>query len=359
MRTTIRHACFAIASVALGFAYAGTLHAQSLAEIAMMKGTDRQAKLEAGARKEGAFSLYTTLVPEGSNPLQEAWEKKYPWVKTSFTRTASAAQIQRILAESRTGKANADVVMGSGSDALEEVKLLQPFSSPEMEAYPKEYVGKDNLYFTYRLASFGIGYNTRFVTGNDIPKSWEDLLNPKFKGHMIWSPSRDTGGPFLINHLRTIWGEKKADEYFDKLAKQDVVKSTASVRALLDLVIAGEHWILITTSLNHAVDSADKGAPVWFASPDPVHTRADHVMLPNNAPHPHAAMLFIDFLLSKAGQTVLQENEFQVSRPDVEPTKIQRPMIPRFNGRSEKVYSSQDLNGKEAVLDAIVNKVSP
>ena len=337
----------------------GPVAAQSLSEIAMMSGPDRQAKLLAGARKEGEFSLYTTLiVDQAVIPLKNGWEKKYPDIKFSFFRGNQAPVVQRIVAEARAGKGNGDVVVGSTSDALDNAQMLQPFTSPEFAAFPKEYIGKNNLWFTYRLAFYGIGYNTKLV-GADAPKTWEDLLNPKFKGRMIWSPSRDTSGPFIIEHLRQIWGEKKAAEYFAGLAKQDIAKSDAAIRALLDLVIAGEHWILITTSLNHAVISAGQGAPVWFSSPDPVPTRVDHVMLLNNAPHPHAAMLFIDYILSREGQDVLSKAEYQVGRTDVDPLPSMVPIMPHLNGRTAKLYAPQDFIGKDEELMAIFDKISP
>lgn len=337
----------------------GEAPAQSLSDIAMMSGPDRQAKLEAGAKKEAQFALYTTLIPEGSEPLRDAFVKKYPFLKFDLVRANNAQLVQRLIAESRAKKGAADVVMGGFSDAMDSAQLIAPFASPEFAAYPKEYVGKGNLWFMYRMASFGIGYNTKLLQGADIPKSYEDLVDPKYRGHMIWGNSRDTGATFLVNHWRSIWDPKKAETIFDGLSKQQIARSNASVRALLDLVIAGEHKILITTSLNHVIDSASQGAPVWFTSPDPVPTRSDHVMLAKEAPHPHAAMLFLDYLLSKEGQTVLTQNAFQVARPDVEPTAIQRPIIPHFNGRTAKAYSSQDFEGKEEALETIVNRISP
>ena len=360
INASLRYWLMAIAGLVMAVAPGhGRAAPQNLADIAMMTGSDRQGKLEAGAKKEGLIALYTTLIPEGSEPLRDAFVKKYPFLKFDLVRANNAQLVQRLIAEARARKPSADVAMGGFSDAMDSAELIAPFASPEFSAYPKEYVGKNNLWFMYRLASFGIGYNTKLLPPADIPKSYEDLVDPKYRGQMIWGNSRDTGAMFLVNHWRSIWDSKKAETFFDGLAKQQLSRSNASVRALLDLVIAGEHKILITTSLNHVVDSASQGAPVWFTSPDPVPTRSDHVMLMKEAPHPHAAMLFLDYLMSKEGQTVLTENAFQVSRPDVSPTAIQRPIIPHFNGRTAKAYSSQDFEGKEAELEDIVNRISP
>ena len=264
----------------------------------------------------------------------------------------------RILKESRAGKPHADVAVPA-TDALGRADMLQKIWSPELAAFPAHYLGNGGTTMTYRLSFFGIGYNTKLVSPADAPKSWEDLLNPKWKDKMIWATSRETGGTFLIHHLRTIWGDNKADAYFDKLATQNVAKSPASVRALLDLVIAGEHSMLITTSLNHAIISQGEKAPVDYTSPDPVPSRPDDIMLLNNAPHPHAGMLLIDFFLSREGQAVLAKAEYQVARTDVEPLASMRPIIPELNGKKSIVHRPEALTAVEPRLLEIFNKVSP
>ena len=360
--TSIRRLGLGVACLsALAMAsFATVASAASIADVAMMSGPDRQAKLEAGAKAEGGVNLYTTLiVPQAVEPLKAGWDKKYPNIKFNFYRADQAPLVQRIMSETRAGSPAADVVVGSTADALNRAQLLQSFTSPELSAFPKEYIGKDNLWAIYRLAYFGIGYNTKLVPEAVAPKSWEDLLDPKWNGKMIWATSRDTGGMFLIYHLRKIWGEKKAGEYFDKLATQRVAKSSASVRTLLDLVIAGEHAMLITTSLNHAIISKGEGAPVWFTSPDPVGARPDSIMVLNNMPHPHAAMLLTDYILSREGQAILAKAEYQVARRDVDPLPSMRPIIPELNGKTANMYPPEDITPVEDQLQAIFNKVSP
>ncbi len=333
--------------------------AASQADIAMMKGADRQAKLEAGAKKEGNFTIYTSLlVKSGVRPLKKAIETKYPYIKFGYVRATTSTVVQKILSESRAGKINVDVSVGSGNASLAKGETLEPYWSPNQAAFPAGYVDKDNRWTAFRMSYNGIGYNAKLVSKADAPKSWEDLLDPKWKGKMVWQKANETGGPLTILHLQRIWGKKKAGAFFDKLAKQKVAASNASGRAVMDLVIAGEHHMQIAAALHHVVRSQQKGAKADFVSPDPVISRPGYAMLIKGAPHPHAAMLFIDYLLSKEGQQLLAKNEYLVARPDVDPLPHMRAIVPHLNGKKEIIYTPSDTLDNSKELSAIYNKIS-
>ena len=333
--------------------------AQSVDAVAKMTGPDRMAKLEAGARKEGEFMLYTSLlVDDGVRPLQEVLGKKYPFIKFNYIRATTSALIQRVLAEDRARKPNADLVISSSSAALKKAEVLQSYVSPEMAAYPKQLLGPDNLWSTLRVSYNGLGYNTKLVSPADAPKSYEDLLHPRWKGKMIWANAVETGGPLTILHLRRVWGEKKAQEFFDGLAKQDVASSSASGRAVLDLVIAGEHSLQISAALHHVIRSQTDNAPVNFASFDPVMTRPDHIQMLKTAPHPHAAMLFIDYVLSEEGQNYLVQYEYLPAHPKIQPLPQLQKIIPRLNNLNEIVYTPQDTDEVAEELTNIFNQIS-
>lgn len=336
-----------------------SVSAQSVDAVARMTGPDRMAKLEAGAKKEGEFMLYTSLlVDDGVRPLQEVLAKKYPFIKFNYIRATTSALIQRVLAEDRAKKPNADIVIASSSSALHKAEVLQPYLSPEMAAYPQQYMGPNNLWSTLRVSYNGLGYNTKLVSAADAPKSYEDLLHPRWKGKMIWANALETGGPLTILHLKRVWGDKKANEFFDGLAKQNVANSSASGRAVLDLVIAGEHSLQISAALHHVIRSQTDKAPVQFASFDPVMTRPDHIQLLKTSPHPHAAMLFIDYVLSEEGQNYLVQYEYLPAHPKVQPLPQLQKIIPRLNGLNEIVYTPQDTDQYAEELQDIYNKIS-
>ena len=134
-----------------------------------------------------------------------------------------------------------------------------------------------------------------------MPKSFEDFLDPKWKGKIAWS-STVIGAMLFITGVRNFMGEEKALAYLQKLAKQDIAPIASANRVVVDRVMAGEYALCLDAFLHHPIISARKGAPVAPLPLDPVLTVVSSVMLPKAPPHPYAAMLFIDYLLSKEGQ---------------------------------------------------------
>ena len=333
--------------------------ADTAADVAKLAGPDRKAKIEAGARKEGELMFYTSLlVDDGVRPLQEAFTKKYPFIKFSYIRNSTAPLVQRLLAEDRAGKPMADIVIASSGAALREAGFLQSYDTPELAAYPKNYIGPDNLWSTLRLSYNGLAYNTKLVSKADAPKKWEDLLDPKWKGKMIWNNAVESGGPLLIHHLNKIWGEKKSGEFFDKFATQNVAGSGASGRAVLDLVIAGEHAIQVSAALHQVIRSQTEKAPVDFVMVDPVIARPDHIQFLKSAPHPYTAMMFIDYVLSLEGQNTLVQYEYLPAHPQAQPLPQTAKIVPRLNGMSENMYAPDDLLPFNEQLTATYSKVS-
>jgi iron(III) transport system substrate-binding protein len=168
-----------------------------------------------------------------------------------------------------------------------------------------------NVYF------MTLGFNTNLVKPNEVPKSLNDLLNPKWTGKMIWSTSGGSGAPVFLGNVLMTMGQEKGMGYLRQLAKQNIAKSTASNRAILDMVIAGEYAIAINIFNYHAVISRNSGAPVDWQPLEPVPGQVKTLGLAKNAPHPHGSMLFVDFLLSKEGQNLLRDLDYLPAHPEV------------------------------------------
>ena len=149
-----------------------------------------------------------------------------------------------------------------------------------------------------------------------MPKSFDDFLDPKWKGKIAWS-STVIGAMLFITGVRNFMGEEKALAYLEKLAKNDIVPIPSANRVVVDRVMAGEYALCLDAFLHHPIISARKGAPVAPLPLDPVLTVVSSVMLPKAPPHPYAAMLFIDYLLSKDGQARLQGADYFPAHPDV------------------------------------------
>src|SRR5512139_207098 len=283
--------------------------AATVEDVALAKTANRQVLLEEGAKKEGKLLWYTTLiVNQALKPIKGAFEKKYPDIQVEYHRADSEALAQRMLAEYQAKRYDVDVLDGTSTIVmLKKAGYIQRFSTPQLRDYPARIKEPQGYWAVPNLYFMTLGYNTKLVAPDEVPKSLNDLLNPKWKGKMVWNTSGGSGAPvFLGNTLLTL-GEQKGMGYLKQLAAQNIAKSTASARAVMDMVVAGEYAIGINMFNYHAVISRAAGAPVDWQAIEPVPALVKTLGLAKNAPHPHASMLFIDFLLSKEGQKILQE----------------------------------------------------
>jgi ABC-type Fe3+ transport system substrate-binding protein len=315
-------------------------------EISNLKGPDRQKVLEEGARKEGVVSLYTgMLVDEFAVPTKNAFEKKYPYIKFEFQRIDTASLIQRLLAEKRANAVHVDVISGNIASAYKKAGVLQSFTSPLMAEYPPEYLDADHTYMVIRTTYQGLAWNTKTVADKDVPKTWDDLLDTKWKGKMVWSQDLASGAPLFIAHIIKAMGEDKAKAYLDKLAKQGVQTFSGSNRTVLDHVIAGDAALGINMDFSQVSVSQEKGAPVAGGSPDPVLTKPGTIEVVKGAPHPYAAMLLADFLLSKDdGQTILRQSNYNPAHPGLEVAPAVRWAQPRLNGKKELILTPEEVD---------------
>jgi iron(III) transport system substrate-binding protein len=134
---------------------------------------------------------------------------------------------------------------------------------------------------------------------------------------MMWSTSRGSGAPQFIGNILVSMGQEAGKAYLQKLKQQNIAKSTASARQILDLVIAGEYPLAIQIFNHHAYISKAAGAPVEWHPLEPVTATNNSIGLVKTAPHPHASMLFMDFVLSRKGQRVFQAANYLPAHPDV------------------------------------------
>ena len=314
-----RIAALTMVATMLAFCVTPLAAAATVEEIALMNSADRQKILVEGARKEGKVTWYTTLiVDQVVRPVKDAFEKEYPFIQVEFFRGNTERIVQRMIAEYQAKRYEADLIDGTVSPTMvRRAGLLQRFNSPMFADYPAElkdaqgFWGATNLYF------FATGYNTRMVKANEVPKSYEDLLNPRWKGQMMWSTSRGSGAPMMIGNLFQSMGQEAAKVYLQKLKAQNVAKTTASNRQLLDLVIAGEYPLGLHIFHHHAHISRSAGAPVDWAPLEPLSATINTISPVTRSPHPHAAMLLLDFILSEEGQKVIQAQNYLPSHPKV------------------------------------------
>jgi ABC-type Fe3+ transport system substrate-binding protein len=315
----------------------GLARAATVEEIALMNRPDRQKVLVEGAKKEGKITWYTTLIiDQVVRPLKAAFEKEYPFLQLDFSRLNTEPLVQKVMTEYQAKHFDVDMIDGTVSPTMvRRAGYMQRFYSPYLAEYPAELKDPQGFWAATNLYFFATGYNTHMVKATEIPKSYEDLLNPKWKGQMMWSTSRGSGAPMFVGTILNTMGPEAGKAYLQKLKQQNIAKTTASNRQVLDLTIAGEYPLALQIFNHHAFISKTLGAPVEWQVHEPATASINNLGMAKNAPHPHATMLLVDFILSERGQRVYQQSNYLPAHPKV-PAK-QADLKPG-GGRFNRVY---------------------
>jgi iron(III) transport system substrate-binding protein len=338
---------------------ATSAHALTPEEIVNYRDADRQKILLEGAKKEGQVVLYSALiVNQMLRPLAAGFMKKYPFIKMTYYRADSEELLAKLSAETRASNVVADVFEGSGGGEIAvEAGFTQAFYSPELDSYPKMYLDPKGHLAPTRLSYFSIAYNTKQVPADRVPKTYEDLADPRWQGKMAW-PYANTGRYLFMINLRLAWGEEKAMAYFRKLSAQKIINfASGSARTLVDRVIAGEYPIAINIYAHHPLISAGKGAPVNAQLMDPVPSASGSLTVLKGAKHPHAAMLLTDFILSREGQEIMAKAEYFPAHPGVEVAPQLASIVPRRAGFTENFVSPQKLKEQLESTDKIIQQL--
>ncbi|MEA2903358.1 MAG: iron(III) transport system substrate-binding protein [Alphaproteobacteria bacterium] len=284
------------------------------------------AALIEAARKEGEVTWYSTqIISQLVRPVAAAFEKKYPGVKVRATRANASEVAVKILNESRAGRTQSDVFDGTTTVVTlkKEGYVLQWLPEAAKE-YPPELQDPQGYWIANNLFIITPGYNTSLVPKGTEPKTYADLLNPKWRGKMAWNgfPTSSGVGGF-VGTVLTDMGVEKGRAYLRELAKQNIAPLRGSAREVLDQAIAGEYAIALQIFNHHAVISKKKGAPVDWIKMEPATGTLSVLSVHKNAPHPNAAKLLADFIISKEGQQVFRDADYITSHPDIpalEPT---------------------------------------
>jgi ABC-type Fe3+ transport system substrate-binding protein len=270
------------------------------------------------AKKEGTVVWYTSLIiNQAVRPLVAAFNKKYPDIEVQYSRGDSGPNAIKVLDEARAGKVQGDVFDGiATTPPLLKAGLVEKFVPTDVAKYPaasRDPEGRWNALVVYFLTP---GINTDLV-GRDEIKTAQDLLNPKWKGKIAWGTEPSSGAPAYVGAVLLSMGRDKGMAFLRALAKQDVVNVDATNRAVLDQVILGQYAIALSIFDHHADISAKKGAPVAWLKVEPIPAPFHSIGLVKNAPHPNAAKLLIDFLLSEEGQRAFADVGYLPAMPSV------------------------------------------
>jgi iron(III) transport system substrate-binding protein len=264
---------------------------------------------------------------EEANQYAKEFSKKYPFVRPEVFRSSGEKVQARFLVEHRANVHNADIFQTSIVQVyqLKNAGLLAKYISEESASYTEGFKDPLGYWTAFYLIPYVIGYNTKLVSAKDAPNSYEELLNPKWKGQMI---GLETEEYQWFYHLVQILGKEKGLDYMRRLAGQNLQMRKGHT-LLAQLVAAGEMALAVVVYSNRVERMRMSGAPIdwvrfkgptdWVRFKGPTITAINAISIPEKAPHPNAAKLFVDFVLSKEGQNLLRGLRRIPARPDVLP----------------------------------------
>lgn len=300
--------------------------------------------LVAAAKQEGQVLIYTTLIVEQIvRPLIRAFQAQVPGIDVKYLRADSTALVVRLTNEARANRTQADIWhLVDGVGPLIEAGIVAELDLPSAGGLPPAYADPKRRWVSTNLAVRSLAYNTKLVPPATAPRNYEDLLDPRFKGKFVWNPNSVSGGLGFIGTLLKHMGEEKGIAYLRALAKQEIIPVPMAIRAVLDRVIAGEYAIGLEMNGTHAHISAGLGAPVAWVPLNPVSTTLQAAGITAKAPHPNAARLFLDFMISRAGQEVFRDHDYVPVHRDVDARVPE--LKPETGGYQAIIYSPEEVD---------------
>jgi len=304
--------CKAVIALASLVALSASASGETSAEVAAYAGADRAERLVAGARREGTLTLYTSAAVADMALVTAAFEKKYG-VGTKVWRASSEAIVQRGVTEARGGRFDADAFETGGAalEALHREQLLQRLEPPPAADLDPAALTPHGEWTGTRYNVFVAAYNTKLVRRDELPKSYDDLRDPRWRGRLgIEAADSDWFGA-VVGRL----GEARGLKLFRDIVAANGISVRKGHTLLANLVASGEVPLALTIYSFRAEQMKKSGAPIeWFAIP-PAIARFEGAGVARRAPHPHAAVLFHEFLLTEA-QDLLRAREILTARQD-------------------------------------------
>jgi ABC-type Fe3+ transport system substrate-binding protein len=295
-----------------------------LASVTIVFAAEDGDTILAKAKEEKILVLYSSADLRDGTALVHAFQRKFAFIEPRLFRVGSSQIPVRVLQEQRAGANLVDVIQ-SGDFVFYELSrasIFQPYDSPERRAFPDTFKDKEGFWTSAYHNAAVIAFNTNNVKEADVPKTYDDLLHPKWKGKMIL----DVNGPEWYAGMLQVLGREKGMSFMRDLAKQNLHFSNGKVLAN-QILISGEYSLLVN-NYEHLVQSARRrGAPIQSIPAYPVLSRVSTIALARQAPHPNVGRLYIDFVLSEEGQKILRSFGRGSSRNGLEPDELQRKGI--------------------------------
>ena len=293
-----------------------------------------QALIDA-AKKEGELNWYTTqIITQLARPAADMFQKKYG-IKVSSVRGGSTELAVKLLNEHRAGRVQADVFDGTSTTAaVKQAGVAMKWQPDAAKQLPEEFRDAEGYWVANNVYVHAPAFNTNLVPRGTEPKTWDDLLDPKWKGKLAWtSHATSSGAPGFIGLVLRELGEEKGIVYLRELAKQEIVRIGGSGRSVTDQAIAGEYPIVLQIFNHQPLISAQLGAPIDWIPMSPAMAILSVASVAAGAHHPNAAKLFVDFLISDDGQKLFRDRGYIPVAPAIPPRESKlRPDGKTFRG---------------------------
>jgi iron(III) transport system substrate-binding protein len=279
--------------------------------------SDLDMQLVEGAKKEKKLVFYTTMDLPQSIEVVRDFAQKYPFLDLELHPLEAETLVKRIQNEARDGVSTWDVLLGGGGlfQPLLETNLVISYHSPQREAVSDALNDSAGFWSGYYINPYVLGYSTTLVNQGNIPRSYGDLLEPRWKGNRIGIDSTAHG---LLRGLAAAWGEERAVAYLKRLSEQQPVMAPASIMAVDSLHTGSVAVVIARAPVIQGYKKKLQSLIDWIFL-EPTVAQIDAVMLSAQSPHPNAARLFVDFVLSKEGQHALAGIQQIPVRRDMEP----------------------------------------
>jgi iron(III) transport system substrate-binding protein len=274
----------------------------------------RTQRLIDGAKKEGEVMVYHSSQTSDLQPVFDAFTKKYG-VKVREWRSSSENVVQRTIREARAGRREVDFIENNlpEMEALHREKLLRPIETPIYADITRGIVPSHHEYATSTLDVFVLTYNTQKVKKEELPKTYQDLLDTRWKGRL--GAEVDDQGWF--GTLTEQLGGQKGVDLFRQIADRNGITVRKGHTLLAKLVASGEIALALDVYSYKPPQLKRAGEPVDWFTMDPIIVQLHGVAVVKDALHPNAAELMHDFFLGEEGQALLAKKDFTPSNRKV------------------------------------------
>jgi len=291
--------------------------APTTASLGRLTGPDRMQRLIDGAKKERTVTIYSSIPLATMTEITGAFEKKYG-IKVDLWRAESTQILQRAVAEARGGRNAADVVETAAPEveAMQRESLLQEVALPAFTDLMPGAVVPGRAWIASRLTVFVVAYNRNLIRTSDAPKTYQDLLDPKWKGK-IGIEAENGNWLMAISGLE---GQAKVEKLFRDIVAKNGMSFRRGHTLLVQLIASGEVPLGVNAYNEHVEQAKLRGAPVEMVFMPPTIAMPLGLAAFRNAPHPHAAILFLDFLLNDA--------QAMIAAQKMIPTNLKHQVLP-------------------------------